>query len=218
MKPFDAVIFDMDGVIVDSEPLHEQAFLDVFAGLGFPGETHGLRFADYYGRSDEAVWQDFIALHRPALSLPALLERKRTRFLELLHVERPLFEGLVALLTDLHLHYPLALASGSAHTIIDGVLGLDNLRRFFRAVVSASDVGREKPAPDIFLRAATLLAMAPERCCVIEDSLAGVEGALAAGITAIAITHSFPRERLAHAHHIVHSLDAIRPLLLPISR
>ena len=69
-----AVIFDMDGVIVDSEPLHERAFLDVFAELGYAA-THGVNFADYYGRSDEALWQDFVARHHPPQAFAELLDR-----------------------------------------------------------------------------------------------------------------------------------------------
>jgi HAD superfamily hydrolase (TIGR01509 family) len=214
MDNYRAVIFDMDGVIVDSEPLHERAFGEVFRELGYPGDSHGLSFADYYGRSDEAVWIDFIRLHRPQQGLAELLQRKRTRFLRLLHEERPVFDGLIHLLQELHPLYPLGLASGSGHAVIDGVLALEDLRRFFRVVVSASDVGKEKPAPDIFLRTAELLGVPPGRCCVIEDSVAGIQGAVAAGMTAIAITNSFPADRLAAAHHIVGDYGQIRGLLL----
>jgi beta-phosphoglucomutase-like phosphatase (HAD superfamily) len=70
-KRFDAVIFDMDGVIVDSEPRHERAFLEVFQEMGL-GENHGIDFASYLGRSDEALWIDFVAKHRPKQSLQEL--------------------------------------------------------------------------------------------------------------------------------------------------
>ena len=68
-----AVIFDMDGVIVDSEPRHERAFLEVVKEIGFE-EKHGLRFADYVGRSDQELWRDFVARNRPSQSLKDLLE------------------------------------------------------------------------------------------------------------------------------------------------
>ena len=216
MNPFDAVIFDMDGVIVDSEPLHERAFLEVFDELGLR-ETHGLDFTAYYGRSDEAVWHDFLALHQPAATRDQLLTRKRESFLRLLRAEAPLFEGSLELLNQLHPRYPLAIASGSAHPIIDGVLALSGLRRYFQAVVSAQDVPAEKPAPDIFLRAAQHLGVSPRRCCVIEDSAAGVEGARAAGMTVIGITNSLPADRLAAAHHVVSTYPEILDLLLPFN-
>ncbi|MGA1236126.1 MAG: HAD family hydrolase [Limisphaerales bacterium] len=216
MKSPKAVIFDMDGVVVDSEPLHEQAFLDVFAELGLR-DSHGLHFPSYYGRSDEAVWRDFMTLHRPSVGKDDLVARKRDRFLALLEKEEPIFHGLPELLEQLHAHYPLALASGSAHPIINGVLALRGLRRYFQAVVSAQDVGAEKPRPDIFLHTSKLIETPPKHCWVIEDSVAGVQGARAAGMTVIAITNSLPASDLSEAHHIVSSYEEIARLLLPQS-
>ena len=216
MNPVAAIIFDMDGVIVDSEPLHKRAFLEVFDELGLR-DAHGLDFTAYYGRSDEAVWHDFLALHQPAVTRDQLLIRKRERFLRLLRAEEPLFDGLLELLDPLHARYPLAIASGSGHPVIDGVLALRGLRRYFQAVVSAQDVPAEKPAPDVFLRAAQLLGISPDCCCVIEDSAAGVEGARLAGMTVIGITNSLPADRLRAAHHVVSSYPEILHLLLPFN-
>jgi beta-phosphoglucomutase len=212
MKRFHAIIFDMDGVIVDSEPLHERAFRDVFQELGC-GATHGMDFAAYYGRSDEALWRDFIAKHKPVQSLPELLARKRSRFLQLLKAEQPLFEGLPELVEKLASRFPLAVASGSPHAVIDGVLEMKNLRRFFPVVVSAQDVAHEKPAPDIFLRAAVLLRVSPADSCVIEDSVAGVRAALAAGMSVIAITNTLSAEQLAGATQVVSTYAEIEALL-----
>lgn len=214
MKPFQAIIFDMDGVVVDSEPLHERAFLEVFGELGLR-DSHGLHFPSYYGRSDDAVWRDFIDRHQPKVPKDTLVTLKRDRFLALLEKEEPIFDGLPELLESLRTRYTLALASGSAHPIINGVLALHGLRRFFKAVVSAQDVGAEKPAPDIFLRTATLIDTHPAACCVIEDSIAGVQGARAAGMTVIAITNSLPAQDLAEAHYVVQNYAEISALLLP---
>jgi len=208
-----ALIFDMDGVIVDSEPLHERAFLSVFAELGYR-ESHGVCFADYYGRSDQAVWRDFLSRHRPEISAEVLAERKRDRFLHLLREEEPLFDGLLELLERLRGRIPLAIASGSSHAIIRGVLSLRGLGDYFSVVVSAQDVGAEKPAPDIFLEAARLLRVDPAHCAVVEDSVAGVQGARAAGMTTIAITNSFPARDLSQAHHVVDRYEDIQRLVL----
>ena len=88
------------------------------------------------------------------------------------------------------------------------------LRRFFRAVVSSEDVAQGKPAPDIFLRAAELLGVQPTKCCVIEDSGAGVEAALAAAMTVIAITNSLPPEKLSRATRVVRNSEEIEQVLL----
>jgi len=204
----------MDGVIVDSEPLHERAFREVFHELGYGG-THGMDFATYYGRSDRALWVDFIAKHHPPQPLAELLALKQNRLIEILRRERPIFAGLPELLAALASCYPLAIASGSSHPVIDEVLELSQLRRFFPVVVSIQDVGRGKPAPDVFLRAAELLSRAPETCAVIEDSSAGVEAARAAGMEVVAITNTLPRELLSHATRVVDSYQEIADLFLP---
>lgn len=214
MKPFAAIIFDMDGVIVDSEPWHERAFLDVFDELGY-GNRHGIHFPSYIGRSDRVLWQDFVARHRPPQPMEQLLAAKQNRLIEILRREQPIFEGLPDLLEQLARHYQLAVASGSNHPVIDEVLAMKQLRRFFPVVVSTQDVGRTKPAPDVFLHAAKLLGLVPDQCCVIEDSAAGVAAARAAGMEVIAITNSLPREQLSEATRVVDTYEEIERLLLP---
>src|SRR5271169_51918 len=147
-----AVIFDMDGVIVDSEPRHEQAFLEVVRSIGY-GNNHGLRFADYVGRSDQELWVDFIQRHKPRQTLEELLAMKRERVVEILRRDQPVFEGLPELVEKLAREFSLAVASGSERIVVEEVLALKDLRRFFLAVVTAADVKSGKPAPDIFLRA-----------------------------------------------------------------
>jgi HAD superfamily hydrolase (TIGR01509 family) len=214
LRPFQAVIFDMDGVIVDSEPLHERAFREVFHEIGF-GDTHGIDFARYYGKSDLLVWMDFVAQHKPPQSIEELLARKQQRLIALLRADQPIFEGLPDVVEKLAARFPLAVASGSPHPVIDEVLALQQLRRFFPVVVSASDVPHGKPAPDIFLRSAELLQVAPECCVVVEDSTAGVDGALAAGMQVIAIANTFAPEHLSRATRIVRTYEEIERLLVP---
>jgi HAD superfamily hydrolase (TIGR01509 family) len=211
-----AIIFDMDGVIVDSEPLHERAFRHVFAEIGH-AETHGVDFPSYYGKTDVLVWRDFIARHQPPHSLEELLGRKERHFASFIAEEQPIFEGLPELLERCASRWPVGLASGSRHPTINAVLALRGLRRHFRAIVSSEDVAHGKPAPDIFLRAAELLGAAPAECVVIEDSAAGVTAGRAAGMTVIGITNSLPPEKLAHAHHVVSDYDEIARWLFPVS-
>lgn len=213
-KQYKAIIFDMDGVIVDSEPYHEKAYLEMFAELGY-AENHGVIFGNYLGRSDRALIEDFIARHRPVHSFENLNTWKMERFLGILNREQPIFEDLPELVERLGKRYRLAVASGSLHPVIDAVLALKNLRQHFEATVSSSDVPHGKPAPDIFVRAATLLGVAPSDCCVIEDSAPGVRAAIAAGADVIAITNSLPRQKLTGATWIVNDYAEIDRLLLP---
>jgi HAD superfamily hydrolase (TIGR01509 family) len=208
-----AVIFDMDGVIVDSEPRHERAFLQVLAELGY-GDNHGLEFDKYIGRSDRDVWIDFVARHKPAHSLEALLSMKRKRVLEILRRDEPLFVGLPELIEKLAAKYRLAVASGSEPEVVEAVLRFKTLRRFFSVVTTASEVKHGKPAPDIFLRAAQLLGVDPGTCWVIEDSKPGVAAGLAAGMRVIAITNTHPAEELGSATRIVGTYEEIERILL----
>lgn len=207
-----AVIFDMDGVIVDSEPRHERAFVEVVRELGY--DNLGLKFADYIGRSDKELWIDFVAKHQPKQSLDELLAMKRSRVIEIIRREQPLFDGLVPLVRKLAECYRLAVASGSERMVIEEVLNLESLHRFFPVVVSGSEVRRGKPAPDIFLRTAELLGVLPKDCCVIEDSKPGVAAAQAAGMQVIAITNTHPAAELRHATHVVSAYSEIEGLLV----
>ncbi len=211
LKGIRAVLFDMDGVIVDSEPHHERAFLQVFDELGY-GQSHGIRFADFIGRSDLAVWLDFVNRHKPPYDLEHLVALKQNRVLDFMRATEPIFEGLPDLVRFLGGRFPLAVASGSVHPVIEAVLAMKGLRPFFSAVVSSTDVPHGKPAPDIFLRAAELLEVPPAHCCVIEDSKPGVAAGLAAGMTVIAITNTHPAEELRPAHHVVRTYREIETL------
>jgi HAD superfamily hydrolase (TIGR01509 family) len=213
MRPVLAIIFDMDGVIVDSESRHERAFLEVVREIGYSGKLD-LRFADYIGRSDQVMWVDFVAGHKPSQSVAELLAMKRRRMVDLIRREQPVFDGLPELLEKLAARYALGLASGSEREVVEEVLAINRLGRFFSAVVSDSDVKRGKPAPDIFLRAAELLNVAPQACCVIEDSKPGVAASLAAGMEVIAITNTHPAEELRHATQVVRTYAEIERLLL----
>jgi HAD superfamily hydrolase (TIGR01509 family) len=212
MKSFKAIIFDMDGVIVDSEPRHATAFLEVFRQMGYE-KTHGMDFEAYYGRSDRALWLDFVARHHPPHSFDELVAWKQRTFLEIIRRDKPIFPEIPALVKKLAGRYQLGLASGSAKAVIEEVLSLGNLQRFFPVAVSTQEVPRGKPAPDVFVRASELLAVAPADCCVLEDTVAGVDAALAAGMSVIAITNTFKREKLGRAHWVVDTYAAIEDLL-----
>ena len=208
------IIFDMDGVIVDSEPRHQQAFMEVFQDLGYAA-NHGIQFDQYLGKSDQAVWDDFVAMHHPPQSMESLLQLKQNRLIELIRSERPLFEPIPKLISDLSASYCLSVASGSLHAVIDEVLKLEDLCAFFPTVVSVEDVQRGKPAPDVFLRAAELMQLEPRDLCVIEDSAAGVRAGKSAGMQVIAITNSLEANQLSEADWIVDDYLSIRELLLP---
>jgi len=214
LGPYTAVIFDMDGVIVDSEPRHERAFMSVLEEIGCAGKLPK-PFAHYIGRSDRDVWVDFLAANPSPYSLEELLARKRERTLILLREEQPVFDGLPELVRALAGQGTrLALASGSERPIVDAVLAMAELEEQFPVRVTGSDIERGKPEPDIFLRAAALLRVNPEACVVIEDSKPGVTAARAAGMRVIAITNTHPTAELGAADQVVSDYGELRRALL----
>jgi HAD superfamily hydrolase (TIGR01509 family) len=213
MFNYEAIVFDMDGVIVDSEPRHEQAFHEIWQELGY-GKSHGIDFSRYIGRTDKELWLDFIAIHKPKQTLEELISLKQQRLIQIIRHLQPLFPEVEGLMEKLKGRYKMALASGSVHAVIDEVLAMRNLRRFFPVIVSVQDVAKGKPAPDVFLRAAQLLHISAAKCCVIEDSAAGVEAARAAGMGVIAITNTLPQDKLSRANHVVADYGEIERLLL----
>ena len=198
MSRFDAVIFDMDGVIVDSEPIHEMSFLELWQEMGY-GDNHGIHFPDFYGRSDRVLWETFIEKHHPPQPIEELLGLREERLVQMLRDKQPIFDGIPTLVRRLAKHLPLAIASGSVHRIINEVLAMRDLRRYFCCTASSEDVANSKPEPDVFLLAAERLNVKPASCCVIEDTVAGVIAGKAAGMTVMGITNTFKSEALGQA-------------------
>jgi len=211
--PYKAVIFDMDGVIVDSEPRHERAFHAVLEEIGYAGK-HSLRFTDYVGRTDHVLWEDFVKAYQPPHTLEELLTMKRQKVVEIIREERPLFDGLPQLVEQLAAKVPLALASGSERPIVEEVLSLGGLRQWFQVTVSGSEITNGKPEPDIFLKTARLLGMDAADCVVVEDSRPGVAAARAAGMRVVAITNTHPAGELGEATLVVSDYAGLQAVMV----
>lgn len=205
----EGVLFDMDGVLVDSEPLHLEVERAIFEelGIGISEEEH---YA-YVGMAPLEVWKSI--RRRYDLKTPAetLYRREQNRKLTLFEQrEIPLVEGVFPLLQRLYEKgYPIALASSSPRRIIDLFVEKTGVGDFFRFLISAEEVERGKPAPDIFLAAAERLGCSPSDCLVIEDSANGVQAAKAAGMYCIGFQNSNSGyQDLSVADRVVESFSA----------
>lgn len=177
------VIFDCDGVLVDSEPISNRVLAEALTGIGLP-MTAEESTATFMGRS----WASLVEIVEGRLgrAVPADL---RARYLDRIFAafERELqpVPGIAAALDRIAL--PWCVASSSSHEKMRFTLGHTGLlERFEGRLFSATEVTQGKPAPDLFLHAAARMGWAPEQCAVVEDSAAGVQAALAAGMTALA--------------------------------
>lgn len=209
----EAVIFDMDGVIIDSEPLQMQALIEaVKASSGVELTPHALGWTT--GRGNAEVWQRLRELY------PIAWEQERVRAYQLealfkLMDTSPLavpIEGILPLVRALKAKgIPMAVASSSSLSIIDKVLDKLALREYFTLIATGDEVPASKPAPDIFLLAARRLGCKPEACWVIEDSYNGVTAAKAAGMHCIGFhnPHSGKQDISAADHRIEHIAEAM---------
>lgn len=218
-----AAIFDFDGVIVDSEPLHFTAMRDALVPEGF-SITTGEYYGSYIGYDDWGAIRQALEQHGIAPDpdrIEAAARRKKACFAEVIREVR-FFPGAPELVRALAAEMPLAIASGALHHEIEQILEAGGLRDAFVAVVGAEDAPRGKPDPAPFLEAARLLAvrapgLRPADCVVFEDSVAGVVAALAAGMKVVAVTTSYSAEKLRAAHRVVDTLaglerDSLRTL------
>jgi HAD superfamily hydrolase (TIGR01509 family) len=208
----EAVVFDLDGVIVDSEHVWDAAREALARERG--GRWHKGAQQDMMGMSSvewSRYMHDVIGLKDPPEEISAEVARR----LEATYREElPLIDGATEAVARLAERWPLAVASSSNRPIIDLVLVLSGLDRFFRATVSSEEVPRGKPAPDVYLEAARRLGADPERSAAVEDSRSGILSARAAGMRVVAIPNMrFPpgEEALAAADVLIPSIGELTP-------
>jgi HAD superfamily hydrolase (TIGR01509 family) len=212
---FRAVVFDFDGVLVDSEPLHFRALRESLLPEGIAiDEAEYL--ARYIAHDDRTAIR--LALEasgsRPTLDRVAAVARRKAERFARLAPTVALFPGARELVRSLADRAPLAIASGALRAEIETILAAAGLRDAFAAIVGADDVAHGKPDPEPYLAAlARLVPRAPGlvagECLAIEDTMAGIASARAAGMTVLGVAHSYPAEKLRAAHRVVPSLEGL---------
>ncbi len=182
-----AFVFDMDGVIVDSNPLHRAAWAEY-------ARRHGVEATEamqtrMYGRRNDEIVRDFLGSHLTDVEVLEHGAAKERVYRELMapRLAEALVPGLREFL-ERHSEIPMALATNAEPANVDFVLDGASLRNCFRAVVDGHQVSRPKPHPEIYLRAADLLGVPPEFCLVFEDSETGVQAGLGAGMRVVGIS------------------------------
>jgi len=207
-----AVVFDFDGVLADSEPLHLRALQQALAARGIAlGEEE--YFETLLGFNDVDALETLSRAR--GLSLDAAAQRainadKAARFAALQAAADALFPGAAALVERLAAAVPIAIVSGARSDEIARTLARSGLASAFKTIVASGDTPHGKPAPDPYALAVDRLGVAAARAAAIEDSRWGLESARAAGLRTVAITHSYPAHELApHADLVVTSLNDI---------
>jgi HAD superfamily hydrolase (TIGR01509 family) len=204
-----AVVFDFDGVLANSEPLHLSAYQQVLSGLGITLERDEY-YERYLGYDDFGalrVMSDTRGLEWSDDQISALVAAKTVVFDEVLATTDVLYPAARNCVEQLAQHFPLGIASGALKHEILAILRASGLDHHFRFVVAAGDTPASKPAPDPYRRAAELHAVPASRCVAIEDSKWGIESAKSAGLRCVGITHTYGADALAAADAVIHSLD-----------
>lgn len=206
------IIFDLDGLLADTEKLHCLAYQTAMKEHGFA--LSELDYAEHWVRRGDGI-SEWLTAHSLAIDAAAVRARKSARYLELLATSLRPMDGALELLTNLRGTVRIALASSSYRDAVDGVLAGLNIANFFEVIVSGLDVAQVKPAPEIFLKAADLLGVAPADCVVLEDAEKGIIAAHRAGMRSVAIPNEYTRHHdFSKATRICGSLAEITPAFL----
>ncbi len=207
----EAVVFDLDGLLLDSEQLWDEVREELARERG--GRWHEGAQRDMMGMSSpewSRYMHEVIGLPEPPEEIAAEVVR---RMMERYREQLPLLPGALEAVERLAARWPLGLASSSNRELIDLTLQLSGMDKYFRASVSSEEVARGKPAPDVYLEAARRLGVPPERCAAIEDSHNGIRSAKAAAMRVMAIPnpHFPPGDALEEADVVLGSLDELTP-------
>lgn len=198
------VIFDMDGVLVDSGWAHRQAWFDLATAEKM--EMSDEFFSRTFGLQNDTI----LPMLRPGMSsleLARLSDWKEQRYRDLVHSQPKAAEGVLALLGDLRTNgFRLAIGSSAPKANLDVFWEPLGLVDYFEACVTKEQVLEGKPAPETFLKAAARLSLPAQRCIVVEDATHGVQAAKAAGMQVVAVTTTRSREELSQADRVVDSL------------
>jgi len=183
---FAGYIFDLDGTLIDTMPLHYRAWDAAMRSVGLPHALDEDYFYELGGVPTRRVAELFSERYKIKLDPDHVFHVKEELFTQL-QSEARLIEPVVAFARAKTATHPLAIASGGPRVIVRRSLEVTGLTSLFRAVVTADDVVHGKPSPDMFLLAAQQLGVAPERCLVFEDAEPGIKGALAAGMQVVRV-------------------------------
>lgn len=199
-----AVVFDMDGVLIDSEPVHIESWQILFERRGISWE--GVDFQKAIGMTDEAFLKTLKDEGRFAEETRVLGLEKQEIYYDIFPSRLRPQPGVREVIRELSQKYPVALATSDWRKNAERVLGLLDLISYFTATVCRDEVKKSKPDPEIYMRAAMLLALPPVDCVAVEDSPFGIRSAKGAGMKCIGVVVSVPEAWLCQADRVVDRL------------
>ena len=200
-----ALIFDLDGTLVHNMPVHNKALEDTLTEAGIQLSVDTTEFINStYGKKVTEVFRGILGTHAAESDVIYWSERKEALYRERFARWREPMPGLLQLLEQArNLGLPMAVASASPPENVSFILDELNLHSYFKAVLTGQDVQRGKPDPEIFLKSASQLGVAPSDCLVFEDGLHGIEAARRASMDAVLITTTLDAREVAGQSHVI---------------
>lgn len=196
----------MDGVIVDSEPLHVVAFQTTLRNYGYD-LSHDQYKQHFAGKTDEAGFRQYFDFIGETVALPVVMSEKAKAYLALAADQLVPYPGVVECIREAaERNVRLALVTGSLRAEAEAVLQALDLTDLFSVVIAAEDIKQSKPSPEGYLKSVKALGLEPDDCIIIEDAPSGVEAARAAGIRCMAVTNTHTADELANATCITDQL------------
>ncbi len=204
-----AVIWDLDGVIVDTIPYHSEAWRQLFDKRGKHLATAD--FKEIFGRRNDDTLKKFLGKEPSPQELAALSQEKEEYFrLQIMKRNIKPMPGVLELLASLkEAGFHQALVSSAPMENITLLLSSPGVKGYFEAIIASEDVSRGKPDPEGFLLAAKRMNIEERKCVVIEDTIPGIRAAKRAGMKCLAVTGTYERESLAEADMVVDSLEGV---------
>lgn len=216
-KEIKAVIFDMDGVLVDSIPAHKESFNEVLGEIGLPPMADDF-YLQVVGKNTRVIiesYGDHYHLNLTGKQIDEILHSKVSIFSEKIRQIGQPAPGVIEWLSFLQKNkIPCSVASSSSMENIIFILGVLKIANFFSSIISGTYLPAGKPDPQIFLSAAASLGEDPTCCLVIEDAPVGIQAAKSAGMICCAIASTYPKDLLKDADFIFNSLALISPVVL----
>jgi len=207
-----AIIFDMDGVLVDSSPFHLRKWMDLLQAHGIPFDEQELRKI-VLGHANDVIFRRFLGAHLTREQLSDLSEELDANFRKEIGPHPPALPGVRSFIEECHTQgIAMAVASAAIASNVKFLIAALGLGNYFREVLAVEATSRPKPDPEIYLMAADKLGANPAACAVFEDSFVGIEAAKRAGMKCVAISSTFSAEDLrreTHADLIVPNFEGI---------
>jgi len=213
IKMIKAILFDMNGIIIDDEHIHELAFQQTVQPYGV-NLTHQEYLENCAGKTDRAGYESIAEKFKVDLSIDLLLTQKSQTYLKLFPANKKSYPWVIDLIWQLKKKFRLALTSSSSKTEVELITKEFSIRDAFEVMITGDDVSKGKPDPEPYLKTAQLLKLIPNNCCVIEDSKSGILSAKSAGCFCIGVTTTHDKEALNKADVIVNSFGEITENLI----